>query len=70
MILFLFWKDATLQIDQSLDRSLVEEDLGSLSNESICVNLTDLTPGGLQRDIIVDVTTLDGTATSKHDFFF
>ena len=28
--------------------------------------VTEITSGGLERDIVVDVTTLDHTATSKH----
>ena len=57
-----FFKDATIR--HTLDLSLVE-DFVSLNAVSICVNLIDVTPERLNRDIIVGVTTLDITATSK-----
>ena len=55
-------------IDQMLDRSLEEGDAGSSNDENICVNLINIL-GGLARDIVVNVNTLDGTAASKLLFF-
>lgn len=66
MLLLLFCKGATLSIVTTLDISLEEGNVG-LVISSICVNLTVLAAEGLDRNIVVNVTTQDGTAISKHD---
>ena len=49
-----FIKDATVEISQLLDRSVIERDLGFV-NESICVTLLEVSADNLARDIVVDV---------------
>ena len=46
---------------------MLEGDLGFV-NESICVTLLEVSADNLARDIVVDVTSMDGTATSKKSF--
>lgn len=58
---FLFGTGATLEVVPELDRSLREG-----TTENVCVNLTS-TSGGLEREIVVAVTTSDETAMSKQD---
>ena len=46
---------------------MIEGDL-EFVNESICVTLLEVSADNLARDIIVDVTSMDGTASSKNFF--
>ena len=60
-----FFIGATVGIHQTLDHSLVEGELDSLTTTSICVTVLEVTSGGLERDIIVNVSTLDMRATGS-----
>ena len=53
-----------------LERSLVEGNVDSLNTENICVTLIQVTSGGLNRDVVLNVATLDETATSKQNIYF
>ena len=46
---------------------MIEGNLGFV-NESICVTLLEVSADNLERDIVVDVTSMDGTAASKKYF--
>ena len=55
-----------MTIDQDmLERSRVEGNIGMTATETICLNLVN-DRGGLMRDVVVAVTTIDTSASSKH----
>ena len=49
---------------------LAEENVDLLNTENICVTLIEVTPGGLDRDVVVNVQALDETAISKQNIYF
>ena len=65
-IFLIFFNDATVGINQKLDLSLVEGEFDSLTSTSICVTLLEVILGVLREDLIVNVTTVDITATGKY----
>ena len=61
---------ATLALSQTsftvVEGNLTEDGSSAVTNRTVCVRvLMDL--GGLQRDIVIDVTTEDVDATSKRE---
>ena len=50
--------------------SLEEGNVNSSNTENICVTLIEVTPGGLDRDVLVNVEALDDTAISKPNICF